>query len=78
MAGSESVCSIAGKRFAGLFGRHRWRLRAGAMASQIFTNLRQFGYGGRVVLVNPRRKKSTASLPIRRCATCPSRSIMRW
>jgi acetate---CoA ligase (ADP-forming) len=30
--------------------RARW-------ASQIFTNLRQFGYGGRIVLVNPRQRQ---------------------
>ena len=52
--------------------RARW-------ASQIFTNLRDFGYGGRIDLVNPRQQKvfGEPCLPSLRDHRA-SRSIMPW
>jgi acetate---CoA ligase (ADP-forming) len=44
-----SVLRAASVAIVGASERARW-------ASQIFSNLRQFGYGGRVVLVNPRQQ----------------------
>ena len=56
MQGSESalrsaasVLSAASVAIVGASERARW-------PSQIYTNLRQFGYGGRVVLINPRQQ----------------------
>ena len=46
--------------------------------SEIYTNLRNFGFPGRIEFVNPRQKEVFGSAATRRCATCPSRSIMRW
>jgi acetate---CoA ligase (ADP-forming) len=45
-----SVLQAASVAIVGASERARW-------ASQIFTNLRRFGYGGRIVLVNPRQQK---------------------
>ena len=57
MAGSEavlrspaSVLQASSVAIVGASERARW-------ASQIFANLRQFGYGGRIYLVNPRQQK---------------------
>ncbi len=57
MAGSDSalrspasVLQAASVAIVGASERARW-------ASQIFTNLRQFGYGGRIHLVNPRQQE---------------------
>ena len=43
-----SLFQAASVAIVGASERARW-------ASQIFTNLREFGYGGRVHLVNPRQ-----------------------
>lgn len=43
------MLQAASVAIVGASERARW-------ASQIFTNLRQFGYGGRIVLVNPRQQ----------------------
>ncbi len=45
-----SVLRAASVAIVGASERARW-------ASQIYANLRQFGYGGRVVLINPRQQK---------------------
>jgi acetate---CoA ligase (ADP-forming) len=45
-----SVLRAASVAIVGASERARW-------ASQIFSNLRQFGYGGRIVLVNPRQRE---------------------
>ncbi len=45
-----SVLQAASVAIVGASERARW-------ASHIYSNLRQFGYGGRVVLVNPRQRK---------------------
>jgi acetate---CoA ligase (ADP-forming) len=57
VAGSEavlrspaSVLTASSVAIVGASERARW-------ASQIFSNLRQFGYGGRIALVNPRSQK---------------------
>jgi len=50
VAGSDSVLRAASVAIVGASERARW-------ASQIFTNLRQFGYAGRIHLVNPRQQK---------------------
>ncbi len=44
-----SMLQAASVAIVGASERARW-------ASQIFSNLRQFGYGGRIVLVNPRQQ----------------------
>jgi acyl-CoA synthetase (NDP forming) len=56
LAGSESVLrspasalQAASVAIVGASERARW-------ASQIYANLRQFGYGGRIVLINPRQQ----------------------
>ena len=56
-AGSESVLrapasllQASSVAIVGASERARW-------ASQIYANLREFGYGGRIVLVNPRQQK---------------------
>ena len=43
------MLQAASVAIVGASERARW-------ASQIFGNLRQFGYGGRIVLVNPRQQ----------------------
>ena len=43
------MLQAASVAIVGASERARW-------ASQIFTNLRQFGYGGRIHLVNPRQQ----------------------
>jgi len=45
-----SVLQARSVAIVGASERARW-------ASQIYSNLRQFGYGGRIVLINPRQRK---------------------
>ena len=46
--------------------------------SEIFKNLREFGYCGRISLVNPRQTEVSGNGAFPRCAPCPSRSTTRW
>ncbi len=66
-----SMLQAASIAIVGASERARW-------SSQIFTNLRQFGYGGRIHLVNPRQQTVSAKSVTRHCATSASRSIMPW
>ena len=45
-----SMLRASSVAIVGASERARW-------SSQIFSNLRQFGYGGRIVLINPRQQK---------------------
>jgi acetate---CoA ligase (ADP-forming) len=47
---AASVLRAASVAIVGASERARW-------ASQIYSNLRQFGYGGRIVLINPRQQQ---------------------
>ena len=69
----SAVSTLQAKSLAivGASERARW-------PSEIFKNLREFGYPGRDRAVNPRQTEVFGQRCFPRCATCPSRSTMRW